>query len=168
MAADHRFATMREPGILEWLVLFLLLSALAWWGFVQSRYLLTRLFSRRWPTANATIQKWAIARISSVRGSWTYGAFFGYTFAVQGVPYTGLFVIVGIEDRLAILQGALAGASLSIRYQPSDPSVSFVDDLHDPRFQGLNATQDPEWLKQAPTFSIRETLEGGPGQGLGS
>jgi len=149
---------MREPGTFQWLVLLLLLVSLGWWGFVQLRGLFKRFSSRRWSTAEATIQKGAVGRVSSVRGSWTYGSFFGYAFAVQGVPYTGLFLIVGDQEQASALQNALAGMPLSVRYDPSDPNVSVVADLYDPRFRGLNATQDPEWLKQAPAFSIGDVL----------
>lgn len=149
---------MQEPGTFQWLVLLLLLASLGWWGFVQLRGLFKRFSSRRWPTAEATVQKGAVGRVSGVRGSWTYGSFFGYAFAVQGVSYMGLFLVVGDQEQVSALQNVLVGMPLSVRYKPSDPSVSVVEDLYDPRFRGLNATQDPEWLKQAPTFSIGDVL----------
>jgi Protein of unknown function (DUF3592) len=125
---------------------------------VQLRHLFKRFSSRSWPTADASIQKGAVGRVSSVRGSWTYGSFFGYAFTVQGISYTGLFVIIGDEEEVSPLQNSPAGMFLLVRYDPSDPSVSFVADLHDPRFRGHSASQDLDWLKQAPVFSIGDIL----------
>jgi hypothetical protein len=56
------------------------------------------------------------------------------------------------------VQSNLAGVAIEVRFSPSDPSVSYLVDLRDTRFGGLAATQNPEWLSQAPEFHIGDAI----------
>ena len=117
---------------------------LVWYAF-QFRYYLIRRRSRRWPSTTATIQKGAVTRVGGAR-AWAYGSFFGYVYAVRGVRYAGLFALIGNEQQGYELQEKLAGASIQVSYKPTDPNVSFVSDIYNPLFEGLTATQNPQWL----------------------
>lgn len=86
-------------------------------------------------------------------------SFFGYRFIVQGVNYIGRFAVLAKEVRAGELQTKLTGRSIDIRYNPSDPNVSVVAELHDPLFDGLSATQNPDRLNQAPLFQITAKTE---------
>jgi hypothetical protein len=66
----------------------------------------------------------------------------------------------GNEATLQRLYRGLAGASLQIRYSQSDPSISFLEDYKDVRFEGLKATQSPELLNQAPAFDLQDAIRG--------
>ncbi|MGB8323245.1 MAG: hypothetical protein WCE52_09820 [Candidatus Acidiferrum sp.] len=143
----------------DWITLFLLFLLVGWWCFVQVRHLLRRYSSGGWPTANALVQKGAVGTISFGRGATSPAAFLGYSFFVQGARYAGIFAVYGAEDLVRTIQSGLAGASIDVRFSPSDPNVSYLVDLHDVRFGGLSATQNPEWLDQAPAFSIGDALQ---------
>lgn len=145
---------MHVPTTFDWIFMTLMLSLLAWWYSTQIRHFLKRMSSRRWPTTDATMQKGTVGRVSGNRASWAYGSFFGYSFFVQNSPYAGLFVLIGDEEHASALQDRLAGSTVGIRYNPRDPSVSFIADPYDPRFEGLTATQNPMWLKQAPPLQL--------------
>jgi hypothetical protein len=140
--------------VLFWIALILMLGALAWWTFVQVRQSYRRYASRSWPAIRASVNRAGVARIAAAKGSTIHGSFFTYTFSVQGAAYEGAFVIIGAEERAASLQGSLVGTTLEIRYDPSSPAVSIVADLSDPHFQGLKASQDPEWLSHAPPLTL--------------
>ena len=146
--------------VLDWVVRLLLLSILIWWWLAQGRHAWQRLSSRRWPTATATIQKGSIGPISFGRGVTVSAAFLGYGFVVEGSRRAGIFAIYGTQDVdiLQRLEDRLAGASVDIRYDPSDLGVSYLSDLHDPLFEGLTVTQNPEWLSQAPEFHIGDVI----------
>jgi Protein of unknown function (DUF3592) len=149
---------MSEPQTFEWILLVVLLAGMGWWYSVQIRHYLKRQSSRRWPTANATIRKGAVVRVSGNRGSWAYGSFLKYAFEVQDEGYAGLFALIGDEEHAVALQDRLADASLTVRYNPRDPNISFVADPYDSRFEGLTATQNPIWLDQAPPFQITNAI----------
>jgi len=146
--------------VLDWIVRLLLLSILIWWWLAQGRHAWRRFSSRRWPTVRATVQKGSIGPLSFGRGVTVPAAFLGYGFVVQGVRRAGIFAVYGSgdEDSLRSLEDKLAGASFDIRYDPSDPSVSYLVDPHDSRFEGLTVTQNPEWLSQAPEFHIGDVI----------
>jgi hypothetical protein len=82
----------------------------------------------------------------------------GYAYVVEGVRYAGYFVIFGDEEKARRLQGELADVPVQIRYDPSNPNVSYLVNLYDSRFGGVGANQNPERLDQAPAFDIAETL----------
>jgi hypothetical protein len=146
--------------MLDWIVRLLLLSILVWWWLVQGRHAWQRFSSRRWPTVTATIQKGSIGPLSFGRGVTVPAAFLGYGFLVQGIRRAGIFAVYGSgdENTLRSLEDKLAGAPLDIRYDPSDPGVSYLVDPRDSRFEGLTVTQNPEWLSQAPEFHIGDAI----------
>ena len=141
-------------------VLWFLLPLLGWRLFIQVPYLVRRFRSGGWPTLDATIQKGAVGRIHFGKGASAPASFMGYVYVVQGVRYAGFFALYGDEVCVRKLHDGLAGASLQIRYSPSDPNLSFLVDYSDPRFEGLTATQSPEWLDQAPSFNLQDAIRG--------
>ena len=72
--------------------------------------------------------------------------------------YGGFFALYGDEIHVSEMSGRLAGGSILIRYDPSDPGVSYLADYNDPRFDGLTATQNPEWLDQSPVFDLQDVI----------
>ena len=141
----------------EWIVRLALLLVLLWWCCIQIRYFWRRCTSRGWPTTTATLQKGANGPVSVGRGAAVHAAFIGYGFVVEGVRRAGIFVLYGGADAVRAVQEKLAGASVDIRYDPSNPDISYLVDLHDSLFEGLEATQNPEWVSQAPEFHIKDT-----------
>ena len=63
--------------------------------------------------------------------------------------YVGTFVVVTNEDTANKLQDRLDGSVVNVRYNPRDPSVSFIVDRYDLQFGGSVATQNPVWLDKA-------------------
>ena len=116
------------------------------WYAIQFRHYFVRQWSRRWPSATATIQKGEVSKVSGAKGSVAFGCFFGYVFALNGTTHAGLFALIGNEEHGQNLQNKLAGKDILVRYNPSDPNVSFLADIYDLRFEGLKATQNPQWL----------------------
>jgi hypothetical protein len=142
---------MREPSLFDLVFFSVLLFFAGWLCWIQISYFLKRFSSRRWPSINAIVERGAVGRIVGPKGSWMYGSFLGYTFVVQDVRYSGHFAIISTEARSRNLQDKLTGATLGIRYSPTDPGRSFVADPYDPLFEGLTMTQNPEWLDQSPS-----------------
>jgi hypothetical protein len=151
---------MNQPDAFDSVFWILLLSLAGWWSFILIRYLVRRFRSRRWPTVDATVQKGAVGRISFGRGASAPASFMGYAYVVQGVRYAGFFALYGDEVCVRKLHDGLGGASLQIRYSPSDPNLSFLVHYSNSRFEGLTATQSPEWLDQAPSFDLQDAIRG--------
>ncbi len=150
---------MSENEIFEWISLFLLFLLVVWWLSAQVRHLIRRHASHRWPITTAVVRKGAVGTISFGRGATSPAAFLGYSFVVQGTRYAGIFAVYGAEDLVLTSQNNLAGVSLNVRFNPSDPNMSYLVDLYDVRFAGLIATQNPEWLDQSPAFSIGDAIQ---------
>jgi hypothetical protein len=150
---------MSEPGTFDWIFLLAMMFVLGWWYFVQAVYFVRRLRSRRWPTADATIQKGALGGVSVGRGASVPASFMGYAFVVNNVRYAGLFAVCGDQPFLHRLSQSICGQTIQIRYNPSDPNMSFLVDYYDPRFGGKVATQNPERLESAPPFDIQDTIQ---------
>jgi len=151
---------MSPSNAFEWFWLLIMYSILGSWSFVQIRYLLGRYRRNRWPSADAAIQKGAVGKISFGKGGTAPASFMGYAYNVQGVRYAGFFALYGDEVTVQKLHNTLAGAPLQVRYNPSDPNISFLLDYKDLRFEGLKATQSPEWLNQAPSFDLQDAIRG--------
>jgi hypothetical protein len=151
---------MYRGGSGGWIEVVGLSLILVWYLSVQIPYLLRYLRRKNWPSADAIVQKGTIAVISLGRNSAIPACFMGYAFKVQGERYGAYFVVVGNKDALQKIHESLAGAPLQIRYNPSDPNVSLLADYKDFRFEGLKASQDPDWLNQAPTFDLQDAIRG--------
>ena len=82
----------------------------------------------------------------------------GYAYIVQGVQYAGFFALYDDDSHVRKLSDGLSGDTVQIRYNPSDPNVSFLVDRNDSRFEGLAATQNPEWLEQSPAFDLQDAV----------
>jgi len=81
--------------------------------------------------------------------------FFGYAYQVQGARCVGFFVIMSEQIDLDRLQQKLSGQRIQIRFSPSNPETSFLENLRDPLFEGYAATQDANWISQVPNLELR-------------
>ena len=106
----------------------------------------------------ATIQRGGVAMINTPTGIYARVGFFGYSYTVDGSQYAGLFAILCDPQDSERFQQKLSGGKIQIRYNPSNPETSFVENLRDPRFEGYKASQDPNWLSQAPDAGIRDPI----------
>lgn len=138
--------------------LLILLSVLGAWYYIHIRHLLQCSRSKRWPIVDATIQSGSIGKIAVGKGATIPAAFLGYAYIVQGVRYAGLFAICGDDQTVRKLNNKLAGGSIQIRYKPSSPDLSFLVNESDPRFDGLEATQNPDRLEQSPPFDLQDAI----------
>jgi len=136
------------------LVLFLFLSA---WLFWQLRFLFRHYRSCKWPSVPATLQKGSLGTVTIGR-SWHAASFLGYEYLVEGVRYTGFFVLYGDKELVRQLNESLAGEPIQIRYDPADLGSSFLASDYNPLFKGLSAKQDPSLLRQAPPFDFKSTF----------
>jgi hypothetical protein len=146
-------------GASSW-IWWLILPFLAWVLLVQIRYLIRQYSSVGWPTTEATIQKGptGFVPIGSGRGRGTPACFIGYTFHVNGSLYTGLFALYGSSDDVDRVHKNFFSGSIRIRYNPANPSVSYLNELSDTRFEGLVPTQNPQHLAQAPSFDLGDVI----------
>ena len=135
------------------------ISVLGWSWFVTIRYWVRRCRRNQWPSTDAVIQRGALGRVSVGKGT-VFAGFMGYAYKVEGARYGGFFVLLGRESTIEKLHGSLAGSHLLIRYDPSDPNISFLVDYKDLRFEGLSAKQNPELLSQAPAFDLQDAIRG--------
>ena|SRR5436305_8911877 len=93
---------------------------------IQFRRYLLRQTSKRWTSVTATIQKGKVSTVPGGKGSLAFGSFFGYGFVLSGARYAGLFALIGNEEHAAALQDKLDGENMFVRYNPSNPNVSFL------------------------------------------
>jgi hypothetical protein len=135
-----------------------MLFVLLWWCSKKVRYVLRRSWSRRWPVAEAKMQRGSFGGVPIGRGASVPASFIGYAFLVQGVRYAGFFAIYGEEPAVRRVSEKLAGQTIRIRYMPSQPDTSYLADRFDPRFEGLAASQDPESLNGAPAFDLQDAI----------
>jgi hypothetical protein len=141
------------------LVIFLiLLTVLASWYSRQLRYFLRLHRAKRWPVVAATLQKGAIGRVPVGKGASVPAAFLGYAYIVQGVRCAGFCALYGDDAKVRRLHDDLPGEEIQVRCDPSDPNVSFLKDYDDPRFDGLRATQNPDWLSRCPEFNLQDAV----------
>ncbi len=143
-----------------WIEVVVPSSILVWYLSREIPYLLKYLRRKSWPSTNATIQKGTMGLISRGKNSPVPACFMGYAFKVEGERYGAYFVVVGNEVTLRRLNENLAGSSIQVSYNPSDPNTSLLVDYKDFRFEGLTASQDPDWLNQAPTFDLQDAIRG--------
>jgi hypothetical protein len=113
---------------------------------------------KRYPIANANIQKGAVGTVSFGKGGSFPAAYMGYAFVVEGIRYAGLFVLYGGESAVQQTYEGLDGEHIDIYYKPSDPNISFLADSKDSRFRGLAVTQDPGVVNQGPSFDLQDAM----------
>jgi hypothetical protein len=119
--------------------------------FFVLRHWFRTLFSERWPRATATITR----DLVGIVGGGAVGSFFRYEFTIAGRSFAGRFLIVDSLEHAATLQSKLDGLPITIKYKPSNPKVSLLAEMYDPRFDGKIAAQNPYWflcVRQADTF----------------
>jgi hypothetical protein len=114
--------------------------------FRDLRYLFRKRASENWPKTEATIESATAGRRrlgSPLQGLLIHRAWFTYIYSVSSIQYMGFFVIItGNKKSGEELQQALAGKRVVIRYDPSNPGVSFLSDT---RLMGKPVHQDPRW-----------------------
>jgi hypothetical protein len=79
---------------------------------------------------------------------------FGAGFALGAIRI--LWIVPRLGSHARKLSDDLPGGTIQIRYNPADPNVSYLVDCNDSRFEGLAATQNPEWLGQSPEFDLQD------------
>jgi hypothetical protein len=164
--ADQRGCTIikkMEPAIIvgasSW-IWWLILPFLAWLLLTQIRYMVQQYRSVGWPTIDATIQKGPTGFVPIGRGQGTPACFVGYAFRVNGSTYTGLFALYGSRDDVERANKNFSGGSIRVRYNPGNPSISYLNELNDLRFGRLAQTQNPQHLAQGPSFDLQDILRG--------
>ena len=149
---------MRGNDAADWIFLVAAYGVFICWGITKLRYWIRRNGRKRWPVTTATLQYGAMGGIAVGKGGSIPASFMGYAYKVDDVRYAGLFVMMGDKSQLDRLQSALPGNPIQIRYDPSDPNRSFLDDYSNSLFKGLTVSQEPEKLNQAPSFDLQEVI----------
>jgi len=144
---------MSGTELFSWLSLVFLFGLMMWWCVTEGQHLVRQYSSRKWPSAEALIQRGAIGPVKMGKGA-VDGYFPGYSSQAAETRYAGSFVIFCDHDKSAQLQKELPGATLKVRYKLSDSNVSYLADRQDPRFGWQGASQNPEYLNQAPAFDL--------------
>lgn len=149
---------MHQSDIANWIYVAALFLILVSYLAAHIPYGLRYLRRKNWPIADAAVQNFTTGAVNRGK-NWTVPArFVGYAFKVQEQRFGGYFVVLGKESALEGVRKNLQGCSVQIRYDPSDPATSLLVDYKDPRFAGLLASQDPDWLDQAPAFDLQDAL----------
>jgi hypothetical protein len=144
-------------GATSWIWL-LILPFLAWLLLTQIRYAVQQYRSVGWPVTDATIQKGPAGFVPIGGGEGTPACFVGYAFRVNGSTYTGLFALYGSSDDVERVHKNFCSGSIRVRYDPSNPGTSYLNELNDPRFERLAPTQNPQHLAQAPSFDLQDVI----------
>jgi glyoxylase-like metal-dependent hydrolase (beta-lactamase superfamily II) len=137
---------MQPPNTIGWIFFAILFGLMVWWYGIQVRHFFRLHASKHWPVANGDIQNAGVRRVAGPKASFAYGSDFSYSYTISGDNHLGFFAVICGKERAQELQDTLKG-SIDIRYNPKDPKFSYLVDLYDPRFGGIAATQNPEWLK---------------------
>lgn len=154
-----------EPVIIvaasSW-IWWLVLPVLAWVLLTQLRYMVQQYKSVGWPVIDTTIQKGPIGfvPIGSGRGTGAPACFVGYVFRVGGSSYAGLFALYGRSEDVDRYNQNFPGGSIRVRYDPTNPGISYLNELSDPRFGPLTSTQNRQHLAQAPSFDLQDVMDG--------
>src|SRR5260370_33918058 len=146
-------------GASSWLW-WLILLFLAWLLLTQIRYMVRQYRSVGWPVIDATIQKGptGFVPIGSGHGQGTPAYFVGYAFRANDSTYTGLFALYGSRDDVERVRKNFSNGSIRVRYNPSDPIISYLNELKDPRFGRLMPTQNPQHLTKAPSLHLHDII----------
>jgi hypothetical protein len=148
---------MSGSELFSLLLLLFSFGLLAWWYFTQGQHFVRQYTSRNWPSVEAVLQRGAIGPVTLGKVA-VNGCFLGYSFQVAGMRYAGFFVIFCDQDKSRQLQKELPGATVQVRYKQSDPNISYLADRQDPRFGWQGASQNPEYLNQAPAFDLEDAV----------
>jgi hypothetical protein len=141
----------------EFLLILLLTSVTAFLLARTFRTGIDRLRGKRWARTTALIQQSGIGFINAPGIHGRVG-FFGYTYEARGAKYVGFFAIMSEQVDLDRLQKKLSGQNIQIRFNPSHRETSFLENLRDPLFEGYIATQDANWISQAPNPGLRAPI----------
>jgi hypothetical protein len=151
---------MKQSDFANWIYVAALLLILVSYVGLRIPYALRYFRRKNWPSTNATVQNFTTGAVNRGKNWIVPARFVGYAFKIQEQRFCGYFVVLGKEGALEDVRKNLQGRSLQIRYDPSDPTTSLLVDYKDARFGGLLASQDPEWLDQAPAFDLQDALRG--------
>ena len=120
-------------GASSW-IWWLILPFLAWLLLTQILYMVRQYRSVGWPFIDAMIQKGPTGFVPIGRGEGTPACFVGYAFQLNGSTYTGLFALYGRRDDVESVRKNFSSGLIRVRYNPADPSISYLNELNDPRF----------------------------------
>jgi hypothetical protein len=151
----ERAGISSSDSVLMWFVI----PVVAWFFFSQIRYFVRQSRAAGWPVIDATLQKGPTGLVSIGRGGLP-ACFIGYTFRLDSSVYTGLFALYGSREDAERIHANFPAGSIRVRYNPSDPNISYLENLRDPRFGRLTPTQNPGHLKNIPTFDLQDVMRG--------
>jgi hypothetical protein len=137
---------------------WIFVAFMVWLLLIQIRYIVRQVRSAGWPVIDATMQKGPTGFVPFGRGEGIPAFFVGYTFLVGGEIYTGIFALYGNSDDVDRVRKNFPGGLIRVRYKPTDPRVSFLRELNDPRFVRLTATQNPQHLSKVPSFDLQDAI----------
>jgi hypothetical protein len=138
-------------GASSW-IWWLILSFLAWLLLTQIRQMGRQYRSAGWPVIDATIQKGPTGFVPIGRGEGTPACFVGYAFRLNGSTYTGLFALYGNRDDVERVRKNFSSGSIRVRYNPANPSVSYLNELNDSRFGRLSADSESSTFGAGSAF----------------
>jgi len=107
---------------------------------------------RRLAVIDATIQKGPTGFVPIGRGEGTPACFVGYAFRLNGSTYTGLFALYGNRDDVERVRKNFSSGSIRVRYNPANPSVSYLNELNDSRFGRLSADSESSTFGAGSAF----------------
>lgn len=138
--------------------MWFILPIVGWLLFIQIRYMARQYRSVRWPVADATLQKGPLGFVPIGRGNGSPAFFMGYVYTLNGSKYAGLFALYGSEKNVERVYKEFPNGTIRVQYDPTNPSVSYLADLRDPRFDCLTPTQNPAHLSNAPLFDLQQLI----------
>src|SRR6267378_3596405 len=109
------------------------------------RYTWRKRASENWPTMEATIESAVVRRGGPALAPilFMYRVFFTYSYSVNGIQYSGLFVLIADKKKSGEgLKQALTGKRIVVRYDTRHPKVSFISVI---RIIGKRVMQHPHW-----------------------
>ena len=139
MSPCQRTIESQTMATFQLIIIFAFLAFFAVKLAAETRFLLRRMGSGKWPTTIAKIEGEFVGSM----GKGARAASFQYQFTVEGSLYSGRFVVPAIEERARKLLKQLDGQSIEICYNPRRPDISFLLNLYDLRFDGFAASQNP-------------------------
>lgn len=120
--------------------------ALIVWAIPLFRHGVAKRNSQQWPSVSATIETGEILRGGpSIYQALLYRTLLGYSYSVDGLRCSGLFVLIADDQAIAeSLRKQLVGRAILVRYDPARPGVSFVVESE---LLDRQVIQNPLWLK---------------------
>lgn len=124
-----------------------LLVVLAWFVSFAVRLYARIWRSRKWPSVPGTIQKGIVEEDSSGDAGVTYSCVLQYIYTVGGETRAGLFSLdVASREGGKLLLPQVEGRSVTVRYDPKRPQISFVAEK---QIDGHRVGHEPQFVEFA-------------------